>query len=158
MVAKPKKKPLEHLNKLKAKCDKVFSEYVRLYHSNEFGDCTCYTCGAQMNWRKIQNGHLFSRGRLGTRFNFENCRPQCVGCNIMAKGNYQEFFPRMIDEVGADKVNDLRRMSLTPIKVSRQEYMDFIEFLSGQVAQMKQSKVAQVEQIKVPEIKQIKGD
>lgn len=140
MVARPKKKPLEPLNKLKAKCDRIFSEYVRLYHANEFGDCTCYTCGNVMHWRKIQNGHLFSRGRLGTRFDPDNCRPQCVGCNIMAKGNYQEYFPRMIDEVGADKVNELRRTSLTPTKIDRQSYGDLIRYFSEKVAELKQIK------------------
>ena len=44
----------------------------------------------------------------------------------------------MIDEVGADKVNDLRRISLTPIKIDRQSYIELIEYFGRRVAEMKQ--------------------
>lgn len=94
------KKPT--VSQLKKKLDTVFSLYIR--HSYATGGyCTCYTCGRELPIKEIQCGHLFSRARQSTRYVSENCRPQCFGCNVMQKGKYDEFHPRMIREIGLDE-------------------------------------------------------
>lgn len=77
-------------SKLKKKLDTVFSKYIRLKYSLN-GNVVCYTCGAVKDITSIQNGHFISRVYLATRFDEDNCRPQCVGCNVFGKGKPVEF-------------------------------------------------------------------
>jgi hypothetical protein len=140
--AVPKKKKLDSLTKLKGKLDTIFSQYIRISHADDYGYCTCYTCGAVLHWKEIQNGHLFSRGRLGTRFDPDNCRPQCFGCNCMQKGNYQEYFPRIIDEIGLANMELLEENSKAEIKLDRAFYVRSIEYYKVQVNILLQAKGA----------------
>lgn len=133
-IKKKPKKPTT--TKLKAKLDLVFSRYVRLYHADRFGYCTCYTCDKRMHWTKIQNGHLFSRARYATRFEVANCRPQCAGCNVMGKGNYQEYFPRMIAEIGADAVLTLEVMSKQMVKLNTAWYDAMLKHYEAKVKEL----------------------
>lgn len=87
-VKKPKKKTTSQLKK---KLDEIFSRYIRLKHSKDDGKSSCYTCGVEKHWRELQNGHFISRSYLATRFNEDNCRPQCVGCNVFGGGRQVVF-------------------------------------------------------------------
>ncbi len=134
-IKKPAKKSTT-LPKLKAKLDGIFSRYVRLYHADRHGYCECYTCGKRMHWTKIQNGHLFSRGRLKTRWDPMNCRPQCYGCNVAQKGNYQEYFPRFIEELGIELLRELEYKSKQPDKLTRIEYERLIAYYTKEVKEL----------------------
>jgi hypothetical protein len=65
--------------KLVAKLDKVFSEYIR-----ERDNYRCVTCGVQGRERDglMQCGHLFTRASYSTRWTEENAFAQCRGCNL----------------------------------------------------------------------------
>jgi len=139
-IKKKPKKPTT--SKLKAKLDAIFSRYIRLTYADEHGYCTCYTCDKRLHWTKIQNGHLFSRGRYATRFDPDNCRPQCAGCNVMGKGNYQEYFPRMIEEVGAEAVMNLQGASKHVVKFNSSFYEDEIKHYEAEVKRLIQEKGA----------------
>lgn len=134
--AQPKKKPLPTLSKLKGKLDAIFSQYIRLKHSDHFGYCTCYTCDKRMPWKDIQNGHLFKRNKLGTRFDEQNCRPQCFQCNCRKDGNYTEYFPRIIREIGQDALDHLEMQSKSAIKLDRDFYARNIEFYTAAVKEL----------------------
>jgi hypothetical protein len=127
LKATPKKKK-PSITKLKAKLDALFSQYIRLIHADANGNCTCYTCGKVMPWKEIQNGHLFSRGRMATRYAPENCRPQCFGCNCMQKGNYQEYFPRILAEIGPEALRKLEEQSRQTVKFNTVWYENMIEY------------------------------
>lgn len=92
--------------------DDAFSEYMRLKNSDWRGNVACYTCGAVKYWQKdgMQNGHFIKRDRMSLRYSEDNCRPQCVGCNIFRNGNYIEFTLRMIRDIGIDGVDELKRI------------------------------------------------
>lgn len=76
-----------------------FSELVR-----------CYTCGKISYYKDgMQCGHFISRGNNTLRFSEDNCRVQCVGCNIFKNGNYIEFTLRLINEKGQRFVEGLRK-------------------------------------------------
>lgn len=72
------KKKAPTIKELKEKLDKVFSYYIRLRDADENGYCKCCTCGKKFHWKKIQNGHWISRGKLSTRFHEQNCNSQCL--------------------------------------------------------------------------------
>lgn len=91
-VKKPK------IKSLKKKLDDVFSKYVRQKHADSQGISRCFTCGARMEWKLIQCGHFVSRSYLATRFDENNCRPQCVGCNVFGGGRLAVFATRLEEE------------------------------------------------------------
>ena len=77
-------------SKLVKKLDSIFSKYIRLKHSKN-GVCSCFTCGRKYEVKKIQAGHFMSRRHYSTRWDEDNVRPQCYGCNIGNQGRAYEF-------------------------------------------------------------------
>lgn len=76
--------------RLKKELDKIFSQYIRQKYAKD-GIVKCYTCGSAKTIKEIQNGHFVSRSYLATRFSEDNCRPQCVGCNVFGGGRLPIF-------------------------------------------------------------------
>lgn len=96
--------------------DKIYSAYIRLKDCKQ-GYTQCVTCGDIRWWSEHQNGHFFSRGRLPTRWDDDNCHVQCMRCNIFLKGNYIKYTTWMIDTYGREFVDKLeaKSNSKTPI-------------------------------------------
>jgi len=86
--------------------DSVFSQYIRLKDSRD-GIATCITCGAVAPWKQMQNGHFYSRGRIPTRWDEDNCHVQDYRCNVALKGNYINYTKYMIDRYGREFVDQL---------------------------------------------------
>lgn len=124
------KKKTKTPSQLKKKTDELFSKYIRLKYSDEDGNLTCYTCDKFLHWKEAQCGHYITRGCLELRWEEENNRPQCVGCNVFKKGNYTEYSRRLIKEKGPDVLEVLnRRKNLTKI-MKRADYEILIEDLT----------------------------
>lgn len=85
--------------------DKWFSYYVRLKNSDKNGYCRCISCGKIFFWKDIQNGHYMSRRYMSTRFAEDNCRPQCVACNIFNQGNIQMYRRALVRSIGEQRVD-----------------------------------------------------
>ena len=99
----------------KKELDKIFSLYVRAKYANVFGSVKCYTCGKSFHWRTIQNGHFVQRAILVTRWDENNCRPQCVGCNIFGRGKIHIFSEKLLKELGKEKYLKLVSQNKTNI-------------------------------------------
>lgn len=97
---KPKKKRPKSVSKLRKELDGVFSQYIRRKYSDENEYGSCYTCGHKAHWKKLQNGHLVSRYYTNTRFDEDNCRPQCYTCNMFRNGMIPDFSARIEKELG----------------------------------------------------------
>ena len=127
---KVKKKSVKKisLKKEKEKADKIMSIYIRLRDCYEttatFEQGRCYTCGDLFDFDALQNGHFESRRYNNTRFDEDNCRIQCYGCNCMKNGNYIEYTKKMLKEVGEEAVEALKDKS----RVNRQfKAVDMLE-------------------------------
>lgn len=133
---KVKKKP-----DYKKKLDEIFSQYIRLKHSNDKGYCRCISCGRIHFWKDIQNGHYMSRRYLSTRFHENNCRPQCVSCNIFNQGNAQMYRRGLISEIGEEAVDliEVRAKTLT-VHYSDFEYQELYKYYKALVDEMKKEK------------------
>lgn len=133
-------------SKLVKKLDAVFSQYVRLHYSNKNGICECYTCWEKLPRKKIQNGHFISRGNYKYRWDINNCRPQCMWCNIFKHGNYIEYTTRMIDEYGIDVINKMKsdkeliKISTPDIELLIDTYKDMVEQLEAKITLKKEKK------------------
>jgi hypothetical protein len=90
--------------KLKKELDAIFSKYIRAKYADNNGYVQCYTCSVKKPISEMQNGHWIPRNNLATRFSEENCRPQCVGCNMFNKGRPDVFAVNLLKE-GIDIIN-----------------------------------------------------
>lgn len=96
--SKPKKRGIARLKK---ELDRIFSLYIRAKYEKR-----CFTCGKV---GVLQNGHFIVRKYLATRWDEDNCRPQCVGCNIYGKGMTADFEERLVQEIGAERVSQMKQ-------------------------------------------------
>ena len=105
----PKVKAPKSTSKLKKQLDTLFSQYIRRKYADENGNVSCYTCGYKAHYKKMQNGHLVSRYYLATRFDEDNCRPQCYTCNMFRNGMIPHFSARIEKELGEGTTHRLYR-------------------------------------------------
>jgi len=128
-----KKKPTAA--KLKKKLDAYFSKYIRLRDSkNGFGNC--FTCGVRKHWKEAHCGHWIPRNILATRFHEDNCRFQCVGCNLYANGKFIEFRINLVKEIGEERVKALEDLKFTIFKVGIPWYNEQIDIYKEKVEKL----------------------
>jgi hypothetical protein len=132
---------LKPISKLKKELDKWFSLFIRLNNSNEYGMVQCFTCGRVKNYKSgMQNGHFQSRSFLATRFNEENCQPQCVGCNMFKQGEQFKFAMNLEAKYGEGTAEHLEGLARTTIKISRIDYEEKIGYYKICVENLKKEK------------------
>jgi hypothetical protein len=124
--------------KLKAKLDKLFSEYIRKRDSDHRGLCKCISCGkeAPAFGGSMHAGHLFSRRYLSIRFDPKNVNAQCSYCNTFLNGNQIKAARGVERKWGKGTVDDLEsRMHITT-KLSRIDYEEAIENIRQKIKEL----------------------
>jgi len=117
------KKPTR--TKLVKKLDTIFSQYIRQVNSvNEIA--TCFTCGKQDHWKKLQNGHFQSRRHYSTRWDEVNCQVQCAGCNVFKYGEQFLFSQNLDKRFGTGTSMELHSKALKTIKLADFELVEMI--------------------------------
>lgn len=94
--------------------DKWFSHYIRFKYAFERNGewwCECYTCRSHFKMKECDNGHWQKREHKATRFHEDNARPQCTECNQHHKGEFAKFEERLIEDIGLEKVNELKHLA-----------------------------------------------
>ena len=134
--AKRKKVNKESATYLKKKLDNVFSKYIRAKYKKE-----CYTCGSRPN--VLQCGHFVSRLYLATRWDENNCRPQCAGCNIWGRGQLLDFEENLIQELGLETVLDLKQKRKQLCKPKPAWYKEQIAHYEQELAKFEKSNPVQ---------------
>lgn len=138
-VSKPSKaktKPVKR-SKVVKDLDAIFSQYIRLKESDEYGYCICVTSGQKMFWKEAQCGHFVSRGKYPTRWDETNCHPQSVYSNIFLKGDYINYTIYMIDRYGREYVDELIDRSKQSVKIPTAELIEKIAYYKTEVARIK---------------------
>jgi len=102
------------------RCDDAFSRFIRRRDGGR-----CYTCGSEHD---IQCGHLFPRGRFGTRWEPRAARAQCERCNSLHECDPEPYRSKWIGEHGERAYEELERRSW---KIARHS-VDDIEILAKQ--------------------------
>lgn len=116
-----------------AQLDRVFSLYIRKIYSNDFGMVMCYTCSKVGEAKEMQCGHFISRSHMSTRWDEQNCRVQCVGCNIFKSGNYVEFSYRLLKEIGEKALDALMAKKQEIRQWSIPELQEKIKYYKSQL-------------------------
>ena len=114
--------------KLSKKLDVIFSKYIRWYYADANGYVECYTCGVTKPVKEMQCGHFQSRRHYATRWHTDNCKPQCVKCNMFMQGNIWVYGNKLKAEIGDVKFNELIQLSNTTVKYTQQDYLDMLEY------------------------------
>lgn len=122
-----KKKKLQGYSTLKNKLDKIFSEWTRRRFHPHTGFSVCVSCGAAKHWKELQCGHFVSRVRLATRWDPENCAPQCSKCNILLRGNAVGYARWLENRYGPSIFAALDERSRRTVKFSRGDLQAMIE-------------------------------
>lgn len=117
------------MTQVKKKLDAVFSLYIRHKYADWKGYVACVSCGTVKQIKEMQCGHYVSRSHLSTRWDENNCFPQCVGCNVFKNGNYPAFTAYLLKEKGEEfvmglvaKGNETKKTSLTDMQEMLEEY------------------------------------
>ena len=94
------------VSKAKKKAWKEFSRFIRLRDTCKLGT-ECYSCGKWGKMRYMDAGH-FQPGRYGIfLFDERQVHAQCKQCNIFLKGNWPEYYKKMVKEYGQEEVNQM---------------------------------------------------
>ena len=111
--------------------DTVFSLYIRLrYANNEMVEC--YTCGKISHFKKgMQCGHFQSRKSYATRWDLDNCKVQCYGCNVMKYGEQYKFGLKLDKEFGVGTAEKLLIKSKKIVKYSNDDLESLITYYNN---------------------------
>jgi hypothetical protein len=111
--------------------DTVFSLYIRLrYANNEMVEC--YTCGKINHFKKgMQCGHFQSRKSYATRWDLDNCKVQCYGCNVMKYGEQYKFGLKLDKEFGEGTAEKLLIKSKKIVKYSNDDLESLITYYNN---------------------------
>lgn len=119
--------------------DRVFSQYIRLKHSDNRGYCYCVTCWDRVFRKDAQNWHYRTRSCLKYRFDERNCHPQCYKCNVLLSGNYRNYHIYMVKTYW-EKVEEELRNDKTTFKISQWAYENDILYWYKNIIKMKNHK------------------
>lgn len=112
---------------LKKILDKHFSIFIRMRDTNTHGFGKCYTCPKIIHYKQGHCGHFIPRNILITRWDEENCRLQCVGCNLFGNGMILDFEDNLVKEIGRERVDALKARRFEILKIDTLWYLDKIE-------------------------------
>ena len=113
-------------SKLVKKLDTVFSQYIRQKNSSD-EIATCFTCGKNDHWKKLQNGHFQSRRHYSTRWDEINCQVQCAGCNVFKFGEQYIFGNKLDQKYGSGTARKLHIKAQQIIKLSDNDLVEMIK-------------------------------
>jgi hypothetical protein len=125
-----RRKRLPSLRSLKNKLDKLFSEFIRRRGSVR-GKNTCVSCGTVLPWQRLQCGHYHRRVHLETRWDEDNCWPQCMACNVWRRGNYASFARFMYSRYSMDEMDKLHAKAAQKIDPTRVYLLGKLERVVG---------------------------
>ena len=112
--------------KAKAKAWVSFSRYIRTRDCIRFtGDPTegvCVTCKRPYPYKKLQAGHFIGGRTSSILFDEEAVFTQCYGCNVGRGGAHVEYFVFMEQEVGREKIDELRKRKSDKVKYTQFDY------------------------------------
>ena len=143
----PKRKTVKKIKRktvsqLKDQLWPLFSKWIKLTYSDDGRWCKCFTCDApiEIGATNCQGGHFIPKGGYEAhRFSIDNVRPQCFRCNHNLEGNTEAFRRRLIDEIGAARVEALWA-TRKEVKQLRQDwYTKMITFYTEDIKRLEDS-------------------
>jgi hypothetical protein len=135
---KPKK---DDRQKLIAKLDIVFSEFIRLRDADKNGICKCITSGEFEHWTKVDAGHFITRDNFATRWDEQNVNAQGRGDNRFKSGKQYEHGLAIDKKHGPGTASKLLIKSKSPCNWEEFELVKMIGYYKDQVKILKEEKL-----------------
>jgi len=101
------------------KLDTIFSQYIRLRDTDEYGYGECITCGEFFHYYNFECGHFRHRRHLGTRWHEMNAHAQCFTCN--RGDDMVEYIVAMLEKYEDIEVSNIIHLSMMVGKFTRDE-------------------------------------
>lgn len=120
---------------LKAKADRVFSEYVRKRDSKN-GYFVCISCGRILPYEQADCGHYINRIHMATRYSEINCNAQCRKCNRFDEGNMSGYRQGLVKKYGEQRVLLLEMQKNDTKKYSNFEYQALIQHYQKEIKKL----------------------
>lgn len=133
-----KKVKLKSISKLKHEADKWCSQWVRQSAAQE-GIAECYTCGKVDGWKYLQAGHFISRNNSATRYDLDNLRVQCSGCNVWGRGKINIFTDNLLRDLGVERFQALLSRGRSTFQFTRPVLEAIIEDFKEKVKTLEQN-------------------
>lgn len=122
----PKPKRKVKLSTIKKKAWDAFSFYIR--KSNEKnGLIECYTCGRKKGIKLMSAGHAIGGRNNAVLFDERIVKPQCAGCNVFGRGQYQIFAYKLIKELGMGEYEKILFEARKSVKYKIDDYNRIFE-------------------------------
>ena len=122
---------------LKAKLDRVFSQYIRL--RDMIGNTKtfqCVSCGKIKPISQADCGHYINRQHMATRFSEMNCNAQCRSCNRFDEGNIQGYRRGLVQKYGEQRVLLLEAQKYEMKKYTEFEYEILIKYYRAEIKRL----------------------
>ena len=103
----------------KEKCDRLFSEIVRMAGA-------CSNCGST---HSLQCAHIISRRYSSTRCDIRNAWCLCAGCHLRFTAWPREHSHYITDTIGSEVYEELKRKAETVTKVDWKEEYETLQKL-----------------------------
>lgn len=135
----PKRRKKTPLKKLKLRLWELCKEITRKKYQRENRTWVCYTCDRIIDEpAKAHTGHGIASavGGVLLRYHLDNLRIQDYFCNVNLGGNGGEYYRRLVQEIGQEKVDSLYQLKHQTIKADElwyeekiREYEDILKTL-----------------------------
>jgi hypothetical protein len=125
---------------LKAKLDRIFSEYIRLRDADENGYIRCISCGKLAHWKQADAGHYVNRRHMTLRYDEKNVNSQCRYCNRFCEGNMLGYHAGLIKKYGEGVILYLGLKKHNKCKLGKVEYIALINYYTAKVKAQKKLK------------------
>ena len=102
------------------KLDTIFSKFIRLRDTDEYGYGRCITCGETFHYKELECGHFRSCRHKTTRWLPENANAQCTECN--QKGDIGAYMIALLNLHGMEVASDIIEKSNRDYKFTKEEY------------------------------------
>ena len=119
----------------KARAWKQFSLYIRLKGSED-GRNRCYTCDKVKLIKEMNAGHGIGGRNNSVLFLEDVVKPQCVGCNIWGRGQYQIFTRKLIDELGMENYDAIVASCRIPVQYKTSDYLEIEELYKNKIKEL----------------------
>ena len=120
---------------LKLKLDRIFSEFIRKRDSKN-GYFKCISCGQIKPYAQADCGHYFSRSKLNTRFDENNCHAECSHCNRFLSDHLEGYRINLIKKIGKSRFDTLKIRSQQFKQITDFEYTVLIKHYKSKLKEL----------------------
>ena len=119
---------------MKEKLDIIFSKFIRLRDTDEYGRGRCITCGGWFRYKDLEAGHFRHRRHLTTRWHEQNVHAQCFECN--RKDDIGAYMAAMLNLHGMYVASEIIAKSKVSYKFTKEDYAEMYKLYRAKVKEL----------------------